>query len=73
MLIYSLPFVKFSNYFYASVVQGSRVLILGADLNTTHRAMLWRRPTYKIEEDWRKCYLRVNCPHQKNLKMDIKK
>ena len=23
----------------------------GSDLNTAHQAMLWRRPTYEIEED----------------------
>ena len=39
----------------ASVAQGSRVPIPGADLHTAHQAMLWRHPTYKIEEDWHRC------------------
>ena len=34
---------------------GSQVQILGAHLDTTHQAMLWRHPIYKIEEDWHKC------------------
>ena len=34
---------------------GSPVLIPGTDLNPAHQAMLWRRPTYKIEEDWPSC------------------
>ena len=33
--------------------QSSQVWILGADLCTAHQAMLWQRPTYKIEEDCR--------------------
>ena len=30
---------------------GLPVWILGVDLHTTHQAMLWWHPTYKIEED----------------------
>ena len=30
---------------------GLWVWIQGADLHTTHQAMLWWHPTYKIEED----------------------
>ena len=30
---------------------GLPVWIPGLDLHTTHRAMLWQHPTYKIEED----------------------
>ena len=33
---------------YASVAWGSQVLIPGVDLHTTHQAMLWQHPTYKI-------------------------
>ena len=36
----------------ASAAQGSPVWIPGANLHTTHQAMLWRCPTHKIEEDW---------------------
>ena len=32
--------------------QGSRVQIPGVDLHSTQQAMLWRGPTYKMEEDW---------------------
>ena len=34
---------------------GSGVRMLGVDLHTVHQAMLWWRPTYKIEEDWHEC------------------
>ena len=40
------------------VAQGLQVQMPGADLHTTHQAMLWRCPTYKIEEDWHGCYYR---------------
>ena len=33
---------------------GSHVQIAGVDLRHLS-PMLWRRPTYKIEEDWREC------------------
>ena len=36
----------------ASVAQGSQVQIPGVDLYTAHQAILWQRPTYKMEEDW---------------------
>ena len=45
--------VKFAHS--ASVAQGSQVWILGADLHTTHQAVLWWHPTYKIEEYWHRC------------------
>ena len=39
----------------ALAAQGSRVRILGTDLHTTHQAMLWWHPIYKIEEDCHRC------------------
>ena len=30
--------------------------------------MLWRHPTYKIEEDWHRCWFTTNLPHQKRKK-----
>ena len=36
----------------------------GADLLHSS-AMLWRRPTYKIEEDWHRCQHRANLPQAK--------
>ena len=39
----------------ALVAKSSWVLIPGSDLYTTHQAMLWRCPTYKMEEDWHRC------------------
>ena len=30
-------------------------LFLGMDLHHSLVAMLWQRPTYKIEEDWHRC------------------
>ena len=41
--------------FSALVAWGSWTQILGVDLHTTHQGMLWRCPTYKIEEDWHNC------------------
>ena len=40
--------VKFTHS--TSVAWGLWVQIPGADLHTPHQAMLWRHPTYKIEE-----------------------
>ena len=34
---------------------GLWVWIPGADLHTTHQAVLWQHPTYTIEEDWHRC------------------
>ena len=34
----------------APAAQDSLVWIPGTDLHSTHQAMLWRLPTYKIEE-----------------------
>ena len=39
----------------ASVAQGSLVRIPGADLCATCHTMLWRHPTYKIEEGGHSC------------------
>ena len=47
--------------------QGLQVWIPGADLQTTHQAMP-QHPTYEIEEDWRRCQLKDNLPHQKKKK-----
>ena len=38
-----------------SVARSLQIQILGVDLHTAHKAMLWQRPTYKIEEDWHRC------------------
>ena len=54
--------VKFSVLHSGSL--GSWVWILGADLDHLS-AMLWWQPTYKVEEDWQRCYLRANLPQQK--------
>ena len=45
--------VKFARS--ASTAQSLQVRILGVDLHTTHQAVLWQRPTYKMEEDWHRC------------------
>ena len=55
--------VKFVNS--ALAAQGLHVPFMGADLHTAHQAMLERCPIYKIEEDWHRCSLRDNLPHQK--------
>ena len=55
-----------------SVAQCLQVWISGVDLHTAHQAMLWQRPTYKLEEDWHRYWLRDNLPHQeKKLKKKI--
>ena len=59
-VLYVVKFV-----YSASVAWGSQVQILGTDLHTTHQAMLWRHPTYKIEEDWHGCLLRDSLPQTK--------
>ena len=45
----------------SSAAWGSQVQIPGADLLHS-LAMLWRSPTYKIEEDWHRCQLRASLP-----------
>ena len=55
--------VKFTRS--ASAAWGLWVRILGTDLHTTHRAMLWWRHTYKIQEDWHRCELRTNLSQAK--------
>ena len=42
------------------VAQSSRVWIPSEDLHATYQATLWWCPTYKIEEDWHRCYLSNN-------------
>lgn len=42
----------------------SQVRILGTE-GHLFSAMLWQVPTYKVEEDWDRCYLRTNIPQQK--------
>ena len=49
----------------ALVGLGLQVQIPGVDLYTTHQAMLWQCPTYKIEEDWQRCWLSDNLPQAK--------
>ena len=46
------------------------VWILGTDLCTAHQAMLLQCPTYKIEEEGHRCWLRANLP-QKKKKLEI--
>ena len=45
--------VKFSHS--ASAARSLLVRIPSADLRTAYQTMLWRRPTYKIEEDGHRC------------------
>ena len=52
----------------ALVARGLQVQVLCADPHTAHQAMLWRHPTYKVEEDWHRCELRANLPHQNKTK-----
>ena len=59
--------VKFAHS--ASVTQGSRVRILGMDLDTAHQAMLWRCPTYKLEEDWKQMLAQGQSSSPKEKKM----
>ena len=47
------------------VAWASWVQIPGADLHTAGEAMLWRCSAYKIEEDWQRCQISDNLPHQK--------
>ena len=42
---------------------GLQVWIPGMDLLQSS-AMLWSHPTFKVEEDWHRCQLRMNLPHQ---------
>ena len=49
----------------AVVAQGSQDQNPGVDLCTTHQAMLWQHPTYKIEEAWNRCSLGDNLPQAK--------
>ena len=39
----------------ASAAQSLWVWIPSTDLHTTHQAVLWQHPTYKMEEDWHRC------------------
>ena len=42
--------------------QDSQVWIPGSDPHRSS-AMLWQRPTCRVEEDWHRCQLRANLPH----------
>ena len=53
-----------------SVAWGLHVWILDMDLNTIHQAMLWRCPTYKIEEDWHICLAQGQSSSSKRRKND---
>ena len=57
----------------ASAAQGLHVQILGADLHTVHQAMLWWRPTYKVEEDWQRMLAQglSSSPKQTNKKTQL--
>ena len=58
--------VKFTRS--TSVAQDLQVRILGTDLHTTHQAMLWWHPTYKIEENCHRRQLRDNLLQAKGRK-----
>ena len=45
--------------------QGSQVQILDTDLHVALGAMLWQCPTYRVEEDWHRCWLSDNLPQAK--------
>ena len=49
----------------ALVAQGLSVQIPSLDLHTVHRAVLWWRPTYRVEEDWHRCELKDRLPQAK--------
>ena len=53
------------------MTQSSRVQTLGADLHTTHQALLWQYPTCKIEEEWHTCWLSDNLPQAKRGRLAI--
>ena len=54
--------VKFSLLQFSNA--GSWVQISGADLHRLS-ATLWWSPTYTVEEDWHRCWLRANLPQEK--------
>ena len=43
----------------------------GMDLHHWSVAKLWWQPTYKIEEDWHRCWLRANLSQQKTNKHEL--
>ena len=45
--------------------QGLRVQIICVDLHIIHQTILWRHPTYKVEEDWQRYLLSDNLPQAK--------
>ena len=49
----------------ASTAWGSQVQIPGMDPHTAGKAVLWWRLTYKVEEDWHRCWLSDNLPQAK--------
>lgn len=53
--------VKFAPSTWAA--WGSWVWVPGTDLHTAHQAMLWQRPTYKIEADWQQMSAQGNLLH----------
>ena len=61
--------VKFTHS--TSAAQISRVWIPSMDLHTAHQAMqLAASLVQKVQEDWHRCQLRGNLPHQKeNIKV----
>ena len=59
----SVAWVKFMSSIW-------QVWILGKDLHTACQAKLWWHLTYKIDEDWHRCQLRDNLPHQNKKPID---
>ena len=55
--------VKFASS--ALAARGSPIWILGEDIALFVKAYCGRRPTYKIEEDGHRCWLRASLPQQK--------
>ena len=49
----------------ASVACGSPVQIPGTDMALLGKPCCGRRPTYKVEEDGHRCWLRASLPQQK--------
>ena len=49
----------------ALAARGSLVQIQGVDMAPHGKPCCGRRPTYKVEEDEHRCYLRASLPQQK--------
>ena len=57
----------------AHSASATQVWFPGMTLHHSSVAMLWRRPSYKIQEDWHRCQLRANLPQQnKGRKKKVK-